>query len=61
LSINEVFVVETLDEFDPRRPERSTLGMHIVDMSRIIFFFATKGLGEETFFKGSLITWQSVL
>jgi hypothetical protein len=41
------------ENLTPRRPERSAIGVHIVDMSRIKFFFATPGLGEKAIFQGS--------
>jgi hypothetical protein len=42
--------------FTTRRPERSTLGVHILDMSRIKFLFATQSLGEKAIFQGSLLS-----
>jgi hypothetical protein len=44
------------EDLTPRRPERSALGVHIVDMSRIKFLFATQSLGEKAIFQGSLHT-----
>jgi hypothetical protein len=47
-------------DLTPRRPERSALGVHIVDMSRIKFLSATQNLDEKAIFQGSLMNRDGV-
>jgi hypothetical protein len=45
------------EDLTARRPERSALGVHIADMSRIKFLFATQGLSEKRFFQVAYIDY----
>jgi len=44
------------EDLTSRRPGRSALGVHIIDMSRIKFLVATQGLGEKAIFQGGLMS-----
>ena len=51
-------------DFDRKRPERSALGVHVVDILRIKFRATTMRLAEKIIFQGALYLlpgWSEVV